>query len=513
MNKQGRTDKVAKNSLTNVIGQGLQILLQFVSRTVFIYVLGKEYLGISSLFTNILTVLSVTELGLGSAIAFSLYKPLADSDEKKIRALMQLYKKAYNIIGFVVLLLGIALIPVLPYLMKDTTDLVNIRLYYILYLMQSVSSYWFFAYKATLLNADQKQYIYNIINYITLIIGSVARIVILLVFKSFLIYTICGILTNIFGNYAVSKRVDKLYPYLDGPSEQLDKDDKTTLYKNVFSTSLYKVNSVIVSSVDNIVISSFISVVAVGFYGNYNLIVSSVESVLRLLISSIQASVGNMYQTESAEKTEKVFRAVCFICFWIYGWCAICLGVLLNPFIELWVGEEYLFGSTTVMVIVIDFLTKGFQRPSIIYKDACGLFWQGKFRPLITACINLFLSVLLAPKYGIAGIVLATIVSRFLTIWWFEPMLVYKHAFKKSVVGYFYRYFVGLGVTIIIYLITDRLCSIFTGLGIVGFSIELVICSIIPNMLAFAIFRKTEEFAFVKEKALCLVRSNSKRSH
>ena len=493
---QGRTEKVVKNSATNVIGQGLQIALQFITRTVFIYVLGKEYLGISSLFTNILTVLSVTELGLGSAIAFCLYKPLANNDERKIRAFMQLYRRAYLFIGLAVCIIGIALLPALPYLMKDTTDLVDVRLYYLLYLAQSVSSYWFFAYKITLLNADQKQYVFNLINYSAMIISSIVRIIILVVFKSFFWYTVCGIGTQIMSNYMVSLKVDKLYPYLKGPKEAISKEDKTTLIKNVFSTSLYKINSVIVSTIDNLLISAYISVVAVGLYGNYSLIVSSLMSIIKIVFQGMGASVGNMYQIESKEQNEKTFRAVSFLVYWIFGWCGICLAVLLNPFIKIWIGEDYLFSKITVLIIVFNFVTQGFQQPAIIYKDACGLFWQGKFRPLATAITNLIFSLILAPKYGITGIVIGTIISRFITVWWFEPKLVYKHAFKMSSKSFFVNYFIAVGVLVSLYVATEFLCSHVPGDQLMSFVAKMFVCAVFPNVIVYFLFRRTYEFRF-----------------
>jgi O-antigen/teichoic acid export membrane protein len=500
-----RTVNSMKNAATGIGGKSLTIILQFISRTVFIYTLGKEYLGISSLFSNILHVLSITELGIGTAIVYSLYKPLVDKDEYSVSANMNFLRKAYFVVGSIVGVIGLILIPFLPSIMKETTNLVNINLVYILYLFQSVSSYWFFAYKSLLLKADQKSYIINISKYLLLLFSVCLQIIILIVLRSFILYTIVGITSNIALNLIISYRVDKLYPYLKKYKDaRLLEDEKRSVYKNLFGVSMYKINSTIVRSTDSIIISSFIGTIAVGLYSNYHLIVNTLVTMSKLFFSSFTASVGNLFVSEDKEKSEFIFRCLSFLSFWLYGFAAITLWILFNPFIRLWVGEEYLFDSYIVLVIVLDFLLDGYQQVSIAYKDACGLFWKGRYRPLATGVINIVASVILAPRIGIAGVLLGTIISRMLTTWWFEPWMVYKFAFGMEVKNYFFRYFKFFGLVLLI----GYFCNIFTipfnEVSWVNLFFKLTICIIVTNSFFYFIFKNTEEFQYIKGTLLKL---------
>ena len=367
-----RTINSAKNILTGVVGQILTYVLQFISRTVFIYMLGAEYLGISGLFVNVLTILSITELGIGTAIAYSLYKPLADKDIRIIQATMNLFRKAYFIIGCAIFALGFAMMPFLPYIMKGTTKLININLIFALYLFQSVSSYWFFAYKSALLQADQKKFIINLIRYAVTIATTCLQIVLLIVFKSFLLYTIVSITSNILSNILSARKADKIYPYIKNRNNEiLSKESKKAIYKNIFGMSIYKLNAVILRSTDNIVISIFIGVVAVGLYSNYLIITSALIMIAKLIFSSVTSSIGNLFVSESKQKNEFIFRCLSFMSYWIYGFCAVCLWILFNPFITLWVGDTFLLDNFVVLIIVLDFAMEGFQSVSLTFKDAC----------------------------------------------------------------------------------------------------------------------------------------------
>lgn len=493
-----RTVNSIKNIITSLGGQLLTLLLQFVSRTVFIHTLGVEYLGISGLFTNVISILNITELGIGTAIAYSLYKPLAEKDVKRIQANMNLLKKAYFWVGCIIAGLGLILIPFLPHIMKGTTNLVNVNVIYVLYVFQSVSSYWFFAYKSSLIQADQKKFVNNIIRYSVTLLTTVVQIVLLVLFKSFLVYTIIGITSNLTINVLVARKVDKLYPYVKGKNDQiLSKEERKSVFKNIFGMSMYKINSVIVSSTDNIVISTFISVVAVGFYSNYILIASSITTIAKLCFSGITASVGNLFASESKKKNEFIFRCLCFASFWIYGFCAICLWILFNPFITLWVGKDFLLGDSIVLLIVLNFIMEGYQNISITFKDACGLFWQGKYRPVATAILNIVISLILAPRLGIAGVLLGTIISRLVTTWWFEPWMVYKYAFNMSSKKYFIRYLFAITAVILIAGLIQIMSIPMSESTWLNLLIKAVFCISIPNGVFFLIFRTSDEFKYV----------------
>lgn len=493
-----RTINSIRNMLSGILGQLLTIIMQFASRTIFINTLGVTYLGISGLFTNILNVLNITELGIGTAIVFSLYKPLSGNDHKKIAQTMNFLRKAYLIIGGIVAIVGLAISPFLSYMITDVDSVSNIKTIYYLYLLQSVSSYWFLSYKASILKADQKKYIDNKIRYFVTNLFVVVQILSLLFFKSFILYLIIGILSHISVNLFISKKVDKIYPYLsEYRKETLPEKEKKRIMRDVIGMSMYKINSVIVRSTDNIVISTFISTVTVGFYSNYQLIISTIITFTRLFFSSLSASVGNLFVSDKKEKSLFIFNCIALLSFWIYGFASVSLWSLLNPFITLWIGEEFLFSQIVVMVIVIDFIMDGYQQISIMYKDACGLFWRGKFRPIATALVNIVISVLLAPRIGLLGVILGTIISRLLTTWWFEPRMIHKYAFEQSSKRYYFLYFSFLILTFGAGWIVTILGSLKYFSLIIEIMFKLILSILVPNIIYFITYRNTAEFKYM----------------
>lgn len=502
MNKGSRTANSLKSAATAVGGQVLNILLKFVSRTVFINTIGAAYLGVNGLFTSVLTILNISELGLSSAIVYSLYKPLAQGDKKTVSATMNLLRRAYFVIGAAVLLMGLVLHPFLPYLMKGTTDLVDVDLVYALYVFNSVFSYWFYAYKPAVLQADQKKYVSNIVNNLVTIATVCVQIAVLALFRSFIGYVAVQLLGGIVQGLIGAVVVNKRYPYLkENRKEQLPKDEKKKIFKNLFAMSLYKISSAVLSATDNLIISAKISTLIVGIHSNYVLILSAVTQLVQNIFSAFTASVGNLFAVEKKEKSEFVFRCLNFLNFWIYGFCAVCLWNLFNPFIELMWGKDMLFDDFTVLCIVLNFLTAGLQNAVISYKDACGLFWQGRYRPAASAALNIIVSLLLVKPLGVAGVFLGTIISRFLTTWWFDARLVHRHAFGISPKKYYLRYVLSL---VRVCLVGGAISFATLPLQKYGtfaiFAVRLMLCLIVPNVYFLLRFRKTEEFKYLFDK-------------
>ncbi len=502
MQRGSRTANSIKSAATAVAGQAFNVLLKFVTRTVFINTIGAEYLGVNGLFTSVLTILNISELGLSTAIVFSLYKPLAQENQKVISATMNFLRRAYLIIGATVLVLGLALYPFLPYLMKGTTDLVNVNLVYALYVLNSAFSYWFYAYKTAILQADQKRYIINIVNNIVAAITATVQVVALF-FGSFVGYVMVQLLGNVVQGLVNAIVVNIFYPYLkEYKKEKLPKEEKTKIIKNVFATSLYKISSAVLNATDNLIISAKISTFVVGMHSNYVLILSAVTQLVQNIFSAFTASIGNLFAVEKKEKSEFVFRCLNFMNFWIYGFCAICLWNLFNPFIELmWGGKEMVFDDFTVLCIVMNFLTAGLQNAVISYKDACGLFWQGRYRPAASAIFNIIISLLLVKPLGVAGVFLGTIISRFMTTWWFDARLVHRHAFGISPKKYYVRYFLSLiRVSAVGAAISFSTLPLQKYGAIMLFAVRFALCMIVPNVYFLLRFRKTEEFKYLTDK-------------
>ena len=498
MSTKTRSQYSILNVFSGVFGQVLTMLLGFVTRTVFIYTLGKSYLGISGLFQNVLQILSITDLGLESAIVFSLYKPLAEKDEMKIASIMALYKKAYRVIGLIVFCVGLCLMPALPFLIKGKTDLIDVHLVFLLYLFQTCSSYLFFAYCRTIYVADQHGYKTSVIGAMMRVVASVAEIIVLVVFHNFYVYLIIGISTTILTNIVIRIFAQRDYPCIKKKEvEKLPKEELSTIKKNVVGSSFYKICGVVTNSTDNLLISAMVGVDMVGIYSNYLLFTNYIQIFLNLVFNGVTASVGNLYVTESQEKNETVFNRLTFLNFWLYGFCGIALFCLINPFICIWLGDtSYLLPTQTVFIIFFYLVLVGLQYSLKSYRSACGLFWKGKFRPIATVVINLGVSIALGSFMGLDGILIGTIASHVLTLFWYDPILIYREVFHKSSKGYFFRYLANLiGVVVVG-------CGLYYLLSFLPYTIPFFILRIlvvvaVPNGLIALIYCRSDSFKYV----------------
>lgn len=433
------------NTIRNaVVGFGAQliiILLNFINRTFFIRYLGAEYLGLSGLFSNILSMLSLAELGIGVAISFSLYKPLQEQDIRKTKALMSFYQLAYNVIGVVILGLGLCLVPFLDRLIKNRPDIPNFTLIYLLFLANSVVSY-FFTYKRSLLSADQKEYLNTINRTLFSIIQCAGQFIVLVFTRNYLLYLIVVIICTIGSNIRISYLCDNLYPYLKGNSEKLTKEEAKTLLKYVGAQLSHKVGGIVVSGTDNVLTTALVNggLVIVGLYSNYLLLINTIKSVITMFFTAVTASVGNLNAECNTDKSKEVFDKMFFLNMCFYGISTCCIYNLANDFIRLWIGEDYLLSTGIMTVIVINYYISGMRQTCQTYNTSLGLFWNDRFKPWIEALINLVSSVALARYYGFMGILLGTLISTVTTSFWVEPYILYKHGFNMRLGDYFMRY-------------------------------------------------------------------------
>lgn len=493
-----RTKNSVKNLLTAIIGQGIGFIVSFIARIFFIRTLGREYLGLNGLFTNILTILSLAELGVGEAITYSLYKPLAENDSKKCTMLMQVYKKVYNVIGLAILLIGIAVTPFLPFIIKDMPNIPNISFIYILFVINTSVSY-FFSYKRNLIIADQKRYIATFIRYLAHIIFTFLEIVYLVLFRDYIGYLLIMIASTLADNVMVSIKAEKMYPYLKSKEKiPLDKESKESIIKNTKAMMMHKVGGVVVSSTDNILLSKFVSLDAVGLYSNYFFVTNALNSVAVHIFNSVTASVGNMVVLENKEKQYSIFRDIFFLDFWLFCFLSVSLLCLFNPFIELWVGKEYLFGFDIVCIIVINFYLTGMRRAVLTFREASGLFYKDRWKSVAEAVLNLGFSIVLAIYLGTFGVFLGTFISAVMTCIWIEPLVLYKYGFEKKLRNYFFIYFKYLFITLICAVVTYYLCSFINFGRFVSFILKGILCLIIPNTVVFLLFRKSNEFNYFK---------------
>lgn len=439
--KSSRSKYVIKNSGITLSTELLGNILNFINRTVFISLLGIEYNGVNSLFTDILTVLSFTELGIGNAIVFSMYKPLADNDTEKIKSLMKLYSKLYRIIGLVITVLGLCCIPFLHSIVGHTAYVKeNLSLLFLLFLANTASSY-FFVYKKSLIIADQKSYVVSIYLQVFKIVQIILQLTILYFTHQFILYLVTNIAISILSNIMIARKADKMYPFLKSKNvSKLDKSEVKDISTNIKSLFVYKVGGILINSTDNIAISVIINVVTVGLYSNYDMIVNIFNTLGKRVMESVMASVGNLNTESDSEKKEKVFYNMLFMSVWFYGFASVGLFLFLNPLIELWLGPKYVLNPTIVLTICGMFYVTNMHYPSYIFRTTAGLFKYAKFLPIIAAIINIAGDIWLGLIFGLAGIFLSTILTRLLTYEWVDPLIIYKRVFKKNPIWYFVCY-------------------------------------------------------------------------
>lgn len=489
-----------KHSIVNIAaGLGNQVIitaLSFISRTVFITYLGIEYLGISGLFTSILAMLALAEAGIGSSIIYSLYKPVAENNQEKINALMRLYRQAYLVIAAVVLLLGLAIMPFLSTFINETT-VENIHLIYLVFLINTVLPY-LYLHKHSFLNVCQKTYIITGIYSISSIASVIIKIAILYYTQNFILYLVVESIITLFTSVILAIIVNRLYPFLKNKvTSKLDAETKGNIIRNIKAIFLQNIGVYLVFGTDNIIISTFISVTAVGLFSNYHMLIEICRTFINQIFNNIYHSVGNLVASETREKIYSIYKVTMLLNFWLYSFFTICLLILLEPFLTIWIGSEFLMSKSVLIVLMVIFYERGMRNSITTVKNTSGLFHEDRFAPLCQAAVNLIISIVLVQKIGIIGVFIGTMISAFVVPFWVTPYFVYKNVFNKSLIIYFGKYLyyvlIGLGT----YLITSFIVSFITIENIFTLALGGLICMIIPNVLYVVIFHKTSEFKYL----------------
>lgn len=504
---KSRTTNTIYNFISSVGGQLITILMQFIVRTVFINTLGKSYLGINGLFSNILSMLSLAELGVGTAILFKLYDPIANEDKHRITILMKFYKKIYTLIGIVIAIIGICLIPFLHFLINDYERLgelgINVILIYLLYLFQSISSYLFWAYKSAIIKADQKEYFINLITYIFTILSGILQIIILCVFNNFELYVIVAVLNTILQNFAVSILANKKYSYInDKIDEKIETKEIKEIIKDCGALFLYKLNGVVLKATDNIIISMFLGLEMVGVYSNYYILYTTINTVFSKVFDSVTHSLGNLHTTHDYKNEYKVFKSTNIISVILGSTAGIGILCVADEFISAWIGKEWMIMQPFALLMGIELYTLSMRVVMSRYRNAMGLFQQSKYRPLAGMIINLIVSIILVKYWGICGVLVGTIVADWTTMMWFDPIIIHKYGFKNnySVKRYYLKNLKYIVITVCIGIIDWLICSnVFVGLGWLSVVIHAGICGITVPLALIIPSLKTEEGIYLKE--------------
>lgn len=495
-----RTKNTIRNVIFETFNKIVGLILPFISRTVIIYVLGAKYLGLNSLFTSILSFLSLTELGAGAAMVYSMYKPIANNDIYTINALLNLYKKFYRIIGIIILCIGLMLLPFLKYIVKDNLpDNVNLYILYLIYLFNSVLSYWLFAYKNAIALAFQRNDINSKISLIISPMSYLIMFVCLFITKNYYLYVIWLPIFTVVSNIIRVVMVNRNFP-LYKPEGKIDPELKKSIIKKIKALIGTKLNTVVLNAADNIVMSAYLGLTVIAIYGNYYLIMSSIISFIGVIYSSMTAGLGNSLATESLDKNYNDFKKFSFMNSWLVGWCAICLVCLYQSFMKIWVGENLMFSFDIVLLFGLYFYIYQIRKIPVVFKDAAGIWWEDRFRPYVCMIINLVLNIFLVQLIGISGIILSTVFSLCVSIPW-ENYTIFKYIFHCSSKEYYIKMIYYSISMIVGGVITYSICSLL-GDGIVFLLVKAVVCLIIPNVIFYLMnFRKKEckdTISFVK---------------
>lgn len=495
MEKIERTKNASRNIAFGVLLKIYQILIPFVMRTAMIYLMGVQYLGLNSLFTSVLQVLNLAELGVGSAMIYSMYKPIAENDKTTICALMKLYKYYYSAIGFVIAVIGIILTLFIPKLISgDIPAGINIYALYLLNLAATVLSYWLFAYKNSILQAHQRVDIVSKVTIITSTVQYSLQILALWLLKNYYIYVIVALLTQALTNVTIAIVSNKMYPNYR-PTGKLPKENVKEINQRIKDLFTAKVGAVIYDSADTVVISACLGLTILAVYQNYFYILTSITGFILIIFTSCTAGIGNSLVTETKEKNFCDLQKFTFIICWISGFCSTCLLCLYQPFMELWVGKELMLNMSAVVCLVVYFFVRQLNSLLNLYKDASGMWHEDKFRPLVAALSNLFLNLILVQYIGIYGVILSTVIA--ITVvgmpWLMNNLftVVFQRNMFKPFIIKLVKYCI---ITIVACASTYYICSVVHASLWTTLVIRGIICLFVPNLIFFITYRKQNEF-------------------
>lgn len=504
--QDSRTSRTLWNLSSGFLQKIVSAITGFISRIIFIQILGAEYLGLNSLFGSILSILLLAELGVGTTIEIYLYKPLAMKDKESVKSYMQFYKTVYMIIGLILLVLGVVVTPLLPYLINFEQALdVNPYLVFWLFLGNSISSYWFFAYKQTILSADQKLYYINTFSTVFSVAVALSKCVVLLLTKSYLFSLAAEILCTVCKNLYIASVANKIYPeILEKNAARLGKTKIIELFRNVWGAFIYKIGDTLFYATDNLIISFVLGTVYVGYYDNYQMIQNYIVVILSTLIYSATASVGNCVVKEPLKKRIEIFNQIKFLNWWASSFSFICLLNLLSPFIELVFGYQYVLSKWAVLFLTFNFYISTISNTSDMFKTALGLLRQGRYLNLIGGAINIVLSIILVKQYGLDGILAATIFIRMGVVYIAKPYYVFKMGFKVKVKPELTRMFKE-NIVVFIALVCVWGCSFWIEQNTwKTFGMKMVICIVIPNVIFTITSWKKMEFQMLKQRGISL---------
>lgn len=502
--KLSRTKNAVRNIYCGLFNKIITILFPFLIRTVLIKKIGIEYAGLNSLFSSILQVLNLTELGFASAVVYSMYKPIAENDKETICALLNFYKRVYFIIGLVILILGASIIPVLPKLIKGTVpEGINIYILFGIYLLNTSFSYLLFGYKNSLLNAHQRRDVISNILTITQGLMNLCQLAILITIKNYYLYVIMMPVFTVLNNILVGITTKRMFPEYSCKGK-LDISIRKDIRKKVAGLMISKICHISRNTLDNIFVSAFLGLTMTAIYSNYFMILTSISGIIGIITTSMQGGIGNSIQTETEEKNYSDMRKFNLLYMWLSGWCAICMLCLYQPFIKFWLGQEFLLPNGAVALLCLYFYILKSGDITANYCNAIGVWWDNKYRYILETVANVVLNYSLVRIFGIYGLISATIITMLLIGQGMGNQPLFKNYFTKQKLFKWLCHIQGrsLLITFIAGSISYFFCITiekYFEFGIItAIIIRFIICLFIPNLLFLIFYSQTSDFKDAK---------------
>lgn len=481
----------------------LSSFLNFINRTVFIRVLGVSFLGINGLFTDILIMLSLADLGLATSMIYSFYRPLANKDNDTLNALVHYYRKIYAKIAILIAVFGLSLLPFLNQVVQFDQSIPHLWLYYLISLANTVISY-VFVYKTMILQADQKNYLISRNNILFNTIRSVTQITVVLLTGNYVAYLGIQLLSTFLSNLILSRKVESAYALhrVEGSDGIIDKKE---LFTNIKSVALYKFSQVVFSGTDNVLISILVGTIWVGYYSNYNLVIASIASMISILYVSVSASIGNVIEVESAKKKLDAFDTIQMISLWVTTFSTVCLYLLLGDLIAIWLGKTYVLSGIILSAVIFNFYVMGIVQPIWVFREATGIFKETKYIMVLAAIENLILSFILGRYFGIAGIIFATAVSRLTTYFWYEPRILFKEHLKQSSFRFYRSILINAFLTLCLILVLQVVLKPYVIDSWGKLVVKTGVIVVITLSSIFVIYHKNQQYQLVINRIKALL--------
>jgi O-antigen/teichoic acid export membrane protein len=496
-----RVKHAKRNVIYGITTYVFLMVLTFVNRKIFINLLGEDMAGLQGLLLNILSFLNLVESGVGMAIMFSLYKPFAEDDRPQIKGILGLYSKIYRVSGSVLLIVGLLLSNYLGIFVKNQISLDYVQLCFIFYVIDTSMTY-FFSYKTCLLYASQNGYVISLWDFVFKFLRYTVQIAVLFIFKSFLVFIIVQLITNLMYFITINLIVNKKFSWIreEKPGEVRGKEN---IIKNIKALFIHKIGSFVVFSTDNILISYFLNLRTVALFTNYNMILSFCSNFTNKIFDGINASIGNLLAEKNNEKSYEVFKRIFFFNFWMSSFICIALYNTIDSFIVIWLGEKFIIDRTVLTVLLINLYITTMRMSVDRFKESGGLYYADRYAPFFEVTINLVFSIILVKKIGLAGVFIGTLISNLSVVFWIKPKIVFNNVFNKSFMEYLTRYLKYLAMAVIPFVITRGMYMVVNfNHSILSFLLNVLANVLIINITYVVLFHKNSEFRYYKEMIL-----------